>query len=157
MIELVITTRSALGELWLPWCVERARPDRVIRIDQEPDCVEEARQLRVRNTEEAGSRTALRDNDGVDSTTAIEDKAARFRRVAECGLLVRAAAPPLRPDEWPQAFPLDEGPMLHEACHRACALYASGVERFELSALVHPIIAVPGNWHLYEHPSLRIE
>lgn len=156
MMELRIASRSALGDLWLPWCVERARPDRVLRIDHEPDRVEEARQLRVRNIEEAGSRTALRDNDGVDTTAAVDDNAATFGRLSGCGVIVLAAAPPLRTDEWPQAFPLDEGPMLHEACHRACALYASGVERFELRALVHPIATVPGDWHLYEHSSLRL-
>ena len=147
-----MTTRASLGELWLPWCVDRDRPDRIVRIDHEPNRIGGARQLRVREVGDDTARAALRDNGGVDSTTAIEANARIFRRLAEHGVLVLAAAPPLRPDEWPQAFPLAEGPMLHEACHRACGLYASGVERFELRVLIHDLFA---DWTIYGQPGLR--
>lgn len=152
MIELVVTTRQALGELWLPWCVERARPDRVLRIDHEPHRIGEAQQLRVAQVSGEETREALRDNGGTDSTAAIEATAATFRSLAESGPLVLAARPPLDPGDWPQAFPLADGPMLHEACHRACALYVAGVERFELRPLVHALFR---GWTIYDDAALR--
>jgi hypothetical protein len=51
-----------------------------------------------------------------------------------------------------QAFPVPEGLLLHEACHRACALHVGRVAKFELRVLVHPIF---GDWKVYEHGRLR--
>jgi hypothetical protein len=135
MVELRINDRERLAELWLPWCVERDAPNRILRIDHEPHRRDETRQLRVRDIDDPAHRTALANNGGTDSTAAIHRAAEWFDALAREVTLVLAAAPPLRPDTWPQAFPLPEGPMLHEACHRACGIYAAAVQEFELRAL----------------------
>jgi hypothetical protein len=43
----VCRERNELAEYWLPWCVDRDRPREIIRIADEPDRVEQGRQLKM--------------------------------------------------------------------------------------------------------------
>jgi hypothetical protein len=90
-------------------------PERILRIDHAPHRRDEAQQLQVRHIDAPAHRRALADNGGVDSIAEIQRYAEWFTALARQGTVVLAAAPPPRPDEWPQGFPLPEGPMLHEA------------------------------------------
>lgn len=148
--ELKITSRKALGDLWLPWCVERRRPDRVLQIAHQQGRVGEARQLQVRDVDEGVALSALRENGGRDTTASIIELAEIFRQCARRGRVVLAPGPPLPPGDWPRVFELAEGPMLCEGSHRSCGLYSSGIESFELRALAEPL-----RWSVYGDPGLR--
>src|SRR6266566_798124 len=54
-----ITDRGQVGQLWLPWCVERERPEVPIRIEREPERRHEARQLRADDLIKEAVRVAL--------------------------------------------------------------------------------------------------
>lgn len=51
--------RNELGEYWLPLCVDRDRPREIIRIADEPDRVEQGRQLKMADLANADTRAAL--------------------------------------------------------------------------------------------------
>ena len=144
--DLEVTTRQNLAALWLPWCVERRRPDRPIRIEREPERRKDARQLRVADLSDEAVRAALSDyprDDGRDVLSAIRDMAADFASVP-VGIVIDEA----------QAFLMDEGPMIFEGSHRTCAVWESGVKDFEIRATVHPL-SPP--WEMYDCAALRQE
>lgn len=95
MVELRITERDRLGELWLPWCVERDAPERILRIDHAPHRRDEAQQLQVRHIDAPAHRRALADNGGVDSIAEIQRYAEWFtaRRATGHGCSRGRAAP----------------------------------------------------------------
>lgn len=139
-----VTTRLEVATFWLPWCVERKQPEKPIRIEREPERREHARQLRVADLDEEAVRVALSNyprDDGRAVLTAIQSFAADFAN-HEGRIVVDDA----------QAFPMDEGAMLHEACHRVCAIYESGIEDFAIRVDVHPLLA---SWDVYDYPALR--
>lgn len=147
-----ITSRDQLAKLWLPWCVERDHPDHIVPIDREPARIPFAKQLRIGTIGEAPHRAALSNNDGDDTTESVAGRAQGFRAFPERGTIVIGPGPPLAPDDWPRAFALDDGGlMLHEACHRACALYLADVP-FELRVIVHAIF---DPWLMYMNTALR--
>jgi hypothetical protein len=142
--KVSITGLDDLKPLWLPWCVERKHPHRFIRIDHEPERRHEARQLRVQDLAEPAVREALSAyprEDGRSVMQAINAFASLF--AGGPGKIVLSEA---------EAFRLAEGLMLHESCHRACALFEGGVDEFELHPLIHPVF---DGWSVYEQHSLR--
>ena len=146
MVELRVRTRDELAALWLPWCVRRDRPREVVEIDRRPELRDHAMQLRVSDLADAAVRVAIRAQrreDGQSSLDVIEAFASRFRLLAGRGPVVFDAA---------EVFSLPDGPMLHEGCHRVCALYESSIQAFEIRARVDPVF---GPWAIYSQPRLR--
>jgi len=141
---VTITAREDLATLWLPWCVVRRHPDVALRIDHEPHRRHEARQLRVADLDDQRVRCALSTYarpDGTDVLSSILILAANYaaateRVVIQCG----------------EAFNTPEGMMLHEASHRSCAIYESGIDDFELWLAVRDI---QPSWRVYADPALR--
>jgi hypothetical protein len=136
-----------LALFWLPWCVDQTRPSEEIRIADEPHRIGEAHQLRVGDLSNAETRAALTAQvrpGGGTSLPFIEEVAATYARAAQFGCLVHPGA---------KAIWLPEGPMLHEGCHRVCALFESGAADFESVIEVGPPF---DSWLIYvQHPSLR--
>lgn len=143
--ELRVTAREALEALWLPWCVGRHRRTEIIRIADEPDRRHEAMQLRVGDLADGEIREALATQPFHDTRSLpyIAALAETFAHLAAVGYVVIPDA---------LIFPTLEGPMLHEASHRSCAIYEAGLQRFEIRAVVHPI-AQP--WQDYHDSRLR--
>jgi hypothetical protein len=141
---VVITDRSELGALWLPWCVDRERPAVPLQIDREPHRHAEARQLRVVDLEDLSVRTALaaypRDDGGfiLDAIVAIADEHRAGTRSSSHRLA--------------QAFEVPQGLVLCEGSHRACALWESGLVTFDMLVRVIPL-----QWPQYRPAEMRAQ
>jgi hypothetical protein len=155
MLDCVrLTLRSELGAMWLPWCVARADRSEIIRIDAEPERCEAAMQLRVgdiadHDVRRALSRQLVRD-DGRSSIDLIAARSQEFRAVVSTGQAATVA--PSESIDDPAVFLTAEGPMLHEACHRACGLYEARLTTFDLRLRVDALF---GPWLVYEKAVLR--
>jgi hypothetical protein len=79
--------------------------------------------------------------DGTDVMTAIRTFAASYGAATE-RVVVQDA----------EAFSTSDGLMLHEASHRSCAIYESGIGDFELWIAIHDI---QPPWQMYAEPALR--
>ncbi len=151
--------RDDLAALWLPWCVARevAREDwtQIIRIDEHPMRRDIAIQLRVGDLDDERARAALSRQvvreDGRTSLDLVIERADAYAAAAKDGHDVTIPLAGTLDD--PAVFVMSEGPMLHEACHRACALYEAQVHSFELQL---PVDALFGPWSVYEHATLRV-
>ncbi len=85
-----ITDRDEVGRLWLPWCLERDRPEVPIRIEREPHRRHEARQLRVSDLTDEHARLGLSNyvrDDSASVWSSIEYWARVFSDAAERVLL----------------------------------------------------------------------
>lgn len=154
MLALRVTSRRELAALWLPWCVARRDRRQLIRIADEPDRRDEAMH-RVDDLDDDQVRAALSTqqvrDDGSSSLDVIGERASDYVATVLAGQTV-AVVPTGRLEDDPAAFATSDGPMLHEASHRACALYEAVVKPFELRARVDPLF---GGWRVYDDPRLR--
>jgi hypothetical protein len=130
-----ITDRGRLGELRLPWCVDKDTRTEPIFISDEPDRVGEALSIRVRDVTDARVRLALSRQSAIGGFT-LEKIEAIVARAQEVG------APPEIEDS--AAFRVDDGLVLMEGCHRTCALYLIDPPVFTLRVLV-----IDGGWGAY--------
>lgn len=110
----VITDRVQLGELRLPWCVDKTTRTEPISISAQRDRVGEALSIRVRDVSDAPVREALsrqvaRDGCSLEKIEAIVSSAED------------ADHPPSIPDS--AGFWVDDELVLMEGCHRTCAVY----------------------------------
>lgn len=141
----LITSRAELATLWLPWCV--ARNEATVPIVHLPAEHPSARQLRVSDLDAVDARHALawQPHRGETSWAWIERHAEAFGHAAAQGEAVA-----LNDDAAVLEF--DGVRMLREGCHRACGLYLSGVDQFELRAAMSPPF---GPWERYRNAALR--
>lgn len=140
-----ITDRDEVGRLWLPWCVERTRPEVPLRIERDPDRRDAARQLRVSDLSEESAQVALanypRDEQTASVWSSINYWAGVFSEMVGRRVLDDA-----------KLFETPEGLMLHEGSHRTCGLYVSGITDFEIRvAAVEPL-----GWQAYNSADLRL-
>jgi hypothetical protein len=138
---VVITDATALGRLWLPWCVHKEYPDIPIHIGEEPGLIPTARQIRVAEIEDERIRVAL------------DRQATRHLGVSSLANITRSREA-LRESHTLQvlAFAVDgdEGLVLTEGCHRTCAIFLRNPEDFSVS------VDLQTPWPVYvEHPELR--
>lgn len=110
----VVTDRVELGELRLPWCVDKGTRTEPISISDQRNRVGEALSIRVRDVSDARVREALsrqvaRDGFSLEKIEAIVSSAED------------AGHPPSIPDS--AGFWVDDELVLMEGCHRTCAIY----------------------------------
>lgn len=138
------TTRQSLGGLLLPWCVDTRNRTCPIRINDEPDLIPHALQLRVRDVVQEDILSALgrQDAEGEDSMEKIQSIRAEATRSVRLPAIEDSKACRVR-----------HGLMLMEGCHRSCALYLLAPPKFELRTVV---VAVGSGWAVYDDPRLRV-
>jgi hypothetical protein len=89
----------------------------------------------------------------LDTDTSWERivrRAHEFTQRASAGERIVVAPDPAKPGQDPAIYEFDDVRMLHEACHRVCALYVTGLESFHLEVRVDPL-----GWEAYRNPALR--
>jgi hypothetical protein len=147
---LVFTTRNELANLWLPWCV--ARKERSVPIVHLPTDHPSALQLRMTDLDDEATQRALawQPLDTETSWQRIARRAHEFRHRASSGEPLAVGPAPADPTQDPAIYEFDDVRMLHEGCHRVCALYVAGVEPFHLEVRVDPL-----GWEAYRNPALR--
>jgi hypothetical protein len=138
------TTRAGLGGLLLPWCVDTRDRTRPIRINDEPDLIPHALQLRVRDVGQehiliALGHQAAEGGDSLEKIQSIRVEATRRGRLPTI--------------EDSTACRVRDGLMLIEGCHRSCALYLLDAPKFELRTVV---VAADAGWLGYNDPRLAV-
>jgi hypothetical protein len=130
MPDYVISTRSALGTLRLPWCVDGETLTEPIRISDEPHRLPEALQLRVRDVEDERVQEALGKQVAPDGDLSINKIEAIVADARKAGHLPTV--------EDSMAFRIGNDLSLMEGCHRTCAMYLLDLPRFELCTRIDP-------------------
>ena len=146
MTAKVVTRRDELGRLWLPWCVDARDP--TLPIVDLPARNVNATQLRLTDLHNEVVQVALARQptpSGTNSWPKITAIATGFRETAT-GIVIRE-----EPPNQPTVMAFEDFEMLCEGCHRASALWISGISSFEL----HLGIAEP-NWVDYRAAELRM-
>lgn len=114
MAVAVITDRVELGQLRLPWCVDKSTRTEPISIHDQRDRVDEALSIRVRNISDARVREALGRQVARDGFTF-----AKIEAIVDAA--EDAGRPPSIPDS--AGFWVNDELLLMEGCHRTCAIY----------------------------------
>jgi hypothetical protein len=135
--------------------VLRGDPRVIVETAHEPIRRGLAMQLRIGDLDDKDVREALATqvvrDDGRTRLDLIARRAASFaaKGVAGCPIVIATTGDVVSDRA---AFELPQGRMLHEGCHRACALYESTVDRFEFCVRIDRLF---DGWLVYDDMRLR--
>ena len=100
-----------IADLWLPWFVRRSDPSQPAVL---PDGLDDAQQLRVRDISRPDVWEALSQADPANPQHLVHAERIEREQLRFADVVVIAVLP---------AYPVPEGLVLLDGCHRACALY----------------------------------
>jgi hypothetical protein len=153
LAALVIRTRPQLAEFWLPWCVDADNPERTTHDHEAPAQHPRAAQLRLTDLDTPVIRRALAEQpvDGDRSWTKIAQITRLYRdRASTDATIIVDGTPSAASYDQPTFMTYGNVRMLCEGCHRASALWLSGIEDFELR-----LVEWPSLWPGYESDEIR--